>query len=291
MKEIQPLSLLPNQRFVNYGYDYEEPLLEYVALLAEEYKPCHPEDIECGFFVSTAIDTFAYRYLGGKVEKRSMLKYLENTEVLQTIKALGYDENQFWYLLMFILDYSTGICIEGIKPNEAPKKQISKVTDAILSNVGSIQEYTNEPVFHETAKITLKIGKKNITIDNKIALVWLAVTLNEELDKVDYNSPLNISSTPIKVTNGKIETVSLKEAVHICYFAKMFIKFFELNPPAKVSRKKNSPSYNKLLLISRLIYLTKVSINEKFDSSEDTLKGYFKQYKNFKIDMINGRYL
>lgn len=74
----------------------------------------------------------------------------------------------------------------------------------------------------------------------------------------------------------------------------MFNDFFNLEPYNKqfnVRQKKGSTiSLSKTLLISRLIYFTKLSKHNKFSEDEDVLKGYIKQYKDKRIDTANSIY-
>ena len=51
-------------------------------------------------------------------------------------------------------------------------------------------------------------------------------------------------------------------------------------PKTKIRSRNGEVSYNKLFLISRLIYLTKISENEEFYYEPSTLKGYMSRYKN-----------
>ena len=85
-----------------------------------------------------------------------------------------------------------------------------------------------------------------------------------------------------------------KESVQIWLFYKMFNDFFNLEPYNKlfnVRQKKGSTiSLSKTLLISRLIYFTKLSKHSKFSDDEDVLKGYIKQYKDKRIDTANSIY-
>lgn len=78
-----------------------------------------------------------------------------------------------------------------------------------------------------------------------------------------------------------------KESVQIWLFYKMFNDFFNLEPYNKqfnVRQKKGSTiSLSKTLLISRLIYFTKLSKHSKFSDDEDVLKGYIKQYKDKEL--------
>ena len=85
-----------------------------------------------------------------------------------------------------------------------------------------------------------------------------------------------------------------KESIQIWLFYKMFNDFFNLEPYNKQfnarQKKGSTVSLSKTLLISKLIYFTKLSKNKNFSEDEFTLKGYIKQYKDKKIDTINSIY-
>ena len=71
----------------------------------------------------------------------------------------------------------------------------------------------------------------------------------------------------------------------MCFAAERFKDLFSaLHLPSKVKTKADSSerevSYNKLLLISRLLYLMKLASNENFKYSDESLKGIIKSYKD-----------
>ena len=291
MKKIPELSLTPKEIYGNYGYEYDEPLLEYVAILAEKYKPPNQDDLENIFFVSRAIGTFASRYLENDIDKKALQKYLAAKEMLETIDAMGYEVDKFWYLLLFIYDFSNGFCLKGIKINDSPKEQITNLVDGIIYNISSLDHYTRDPIFIKPAKLVLNIPGKNITIDNPNALTWLAVMLKEELKKIEDGS--KIATGIIDLDFNKHDLLS--KSYRIWYFAKMFLSFFVLQPPKKTIGLKNKEglkiSINKNLLITRLLFCIG-SLSEKDNQdSDDTLKGFLKQYKNADIFRINGSYM
>ena len=56
-------------------------------------------------------------------------------------------------------------------------------------------------------------------------------------------------------------------------------------------KRKEAPYHiSKTLLISRLIYFTKLSKHSKFSDDEDVPKRYIKQYKDKRIDTANSIY-
>lgn len=296
MKEIQRAENHSENLGFYYSPEYSEPMLEYVEILAEKYKPVSQEDWECGFYKSRAIGDFAIRYLDNVVDKRALKKYLDNKDLLSTIEAFEYDFEKFWYLCLFILDFSTGMCLNGQKINNSPKEDIEKLARGILQNMESIDfAKLQVATVKSPMKLSLEIkGKHKTIIENADSLFYLAEILVNGLSQAKEDNRLNHSFTLLKFDEkkGKMESDSLSNSIHIWYFATMFISFFELKPPLKVRAKKDShESFNKLLLISKLIYLIGLSNNDKFDEHEDTLKGYLKQYKNLNINFINGYYM
>ena len=295
MKDLQKITDNLDNTFNYYSPDYYDPLLEYVETIAYKYNPVNQYDIEYGQLVPKAIGTFALRVLEKKIESTEALKrYLEAKELQETITALGYDIEKFWYLLLFIHDYSYGLCGKGIKLNESPKKQITKLINGIVGNIKSLNDdFGSISTFNKPIKLVLEVkGKHKIVIDDPDTLFYFAGMCLVELNKTENGSRINESHTNIKAKDGHFEYDPLSNSIHIWQFAKMFLSFFDLNPSLKTKSKRGSTvSYNKMLLISRLIYIIGLSRNENFMTSDDTLKGYLKQYKDYQLNMMNSVYL
>jgi hypothetical protein len=276
-----------------YSPEYCVPLLDYVEILAEEYNPVTQEDMECGYLVTKGVGTFLYRYFDGRIDKSFKQKFIDNKVVQETITALGYDVDKFWYLLLFVFDYSNGMCINGIVQNKSPKEHLKKISNAVFENLETFDENTNKISFKSSTKFILEIkGKHKISIDDPTTIYHLAELCLNDLDKITDGSLLSQSNTKVKTKNGKIIGETSSYSVHIWYFAKMFHSFFELNPPKKGHAKKGSTiSMSKNSLISNLIIITGLSKNESFTISDETLKGFLKQYKGLNLNMANGFYL
>jgi len=290
---MQDIIKLEGENANYYIPEYYEPLLDYVEILGEKYMPVTREDYECGFINTRALGYFASRYFDNEMDKSFKQRFIDNKEVQETITALGYEADKFWYLLLFIYDYSCGTCEKGIVPNKSPKKQMDNLFRAIFDNVSAYDSKNKKVVFKSPTKIVLEIkGKHKITIEDPFTVLSLAGVCLNAVDKIEDGSVLSQSRIEGKIKNGEFEVETTSNSVHIWYFANMFFNFFELKPPLKVKQKKGSTiSCSKKLLISRLIYITRLSRNENFKSSEDTLKGYLKQYKDYQINMMNSVYM
>ena len=284
--------------FAIFALDYDEPLLDYVAILAEKYKPYNELAHERGFIVSSAIEDFIMRYFEKEVDnknfKKHLKKYLEDKGIQNTIKAFGYDVEKLWYLLLFINDFSEGYFLEGVNLNDSPMEQINKLLRGIAENLNPVKNDNQEISFKKQTQIVLEGVKPKIIVDNPKALYWLIFACLHEIKKVDKNSELERSHTPLKIKNGKLVNDSILNTQRIWYFAKMFLTFFELKPPQseKDLTSVDIISTNKMLFISKLAYLMELSFDESLSKSDDKLKDYRRQYKNKDLDLgrVNVRY-
>ncbi len=215
--------------------------------------------------------------------------YLKDEELQETIDAFGLDKEKFWYLILFILDYSTCFSYNKVPDVLSPKNQLEKLSNEIDNNIDSLNETHLKVTFDKPIKLVLDIkGKRKFVIDDPTTLYVISKLCMNLVNNTSEDSFLNLGTIPIFNEDGtpNIETVS--NSVHIAYFAKMFITFFDNNPQFKGIKKKGKNGLlNKQLLISKLVYITKLSRSKSFLISDETLKGFLKQYKDLKISNPN----
>ncbi len=215
--------------------------------------------------------------------------YLKDEELQETIDAFGLDKEKFWYLILFILDYSTCFSYNKVPDVLSPKNQLEKLSNEIDNNIDSLNETHLKVTFDKPIKLVLDIkGKRKFVIDDPTTLYVISKLCMNLVNNTSEDSFLNLGTIPIFNEDGtpNIETVS--NSVHIAYFAKMFITFFDKNPQFKGIKKKGKNGLlNKQLLISKLVYITKLSRSKSFLISDETLKGFLKQYKDLKISNPN----
>ena len=215
--------------------------------------------------------------------------YLKDEELQETIDAFGLDKEKFWYLILFILDYSTCFSYNKVPDVLSPKNQLEKLSNEIDNNIDSLNETHLKVTFDKPIKLVLDIkGKRKFVIDDPTTLYVISKLCMNLVNNTSEDSFLNLGTIPIFNEDGtpNIETVS--NSVHIAYFAKMFITFFDDNPQFKGIKKKGKNGLlNKQLLISKLVYITKLSRSKSFLISDETLKGFLKQYKDLKISNPN----
>ena len=266
-------------------------LLEYMEEVAVLYVPDYDIDHETGeqyIYGTTALPLFIRRYNQNKLYGNFTYEdYIANEDIQNTLKGLGVDIDKFWFLLLFIFDYTCGTCLEGMKATGIGIEQLTKFAKAIADNHKEINQFGVS--FKKPITVSVKIeGKHQIVIDNANAIGYLATTIVNNLKEIEEHPWMQ--SQQVSMTTDAEE----KESVQIWLFYKIFNDFFNLSPYNKlfnVRQKKGSTiSLSKTLLISRLIYFTKLSTNKNFSEDEFTLKGYIKQYKDKRIDTVNSIY-
>lgn len=278
----------PIEKF-SFQYNVEEyKLLEYVYPVAQEYAPDFDYNENTGesyMVVSQAPDIFKGRYNARKLRhKFTVEEYMQDKELQGYLKALELDSEKFWYLLLFCYDYSWGICMKGIEINKFPVEYIRDLVDAIYSNYagsGMLGAIFNEPI-----SITLKVGRKNIVIDNNNAIACIAKFCDDGLENNDLTNLPN--GHFVDITRKCSDSVS----VLAYYFSKMIISAFNHQEQVKEKRKKGANLSDKeKMVIAHLLYLTGIISNESVRESDEYLKAILKRYKNTEIKKLNSFYL
>ncbi len=262
--------------------------MEEVAVL---YVPDYDIDHETGeqyIYGTTALPLFIRRYNQNKLYGNFTYEdYIANEDIQNTLKGLGVDIDKFWFLLLFIFDYTCGTCLDGMKATGIGIELLTKFAKAIADNHKEINQFGVS--FKKPITVSVKVeGKHQIVIDNANAIGYLATTIINNLKEIEEHPWMQ--SQQVSMDTHAEE----KESVQIWLFYKMFNDFFNLSPYNKqfnVRQKKGGTiSLSKTLLISRLIYFTKLSKHSKFSDDEDVLKGYIKQYKDKRINTVNSIY-
>ncbi len=222
-----------------------------------------------------AVMIFADRYNNKEIEC-SLIYDNYISDFQDTISALGLDADAFWLLMIFCYDYATSVCLNGVKMTSSPKQKIEE----FISNVDNLLN-EDKTQFKSESTLTLKVKGKTCNISDERAIWAMLAFIHKGMKNLPQGTNLNI----IDCRNEDIlQEQTESDSVMIWYFAKLLMNFFEINPQFKSSQRgKQGISYSKYLLISQLIYHTRLSRNENFLLSDETLKGYLKQYKSKEI--------
>lgn len=259
-------------------------LLQYVTDLSVSFYCTEINEDDDGNMFETPsyndVFQFKARYNKGFLTHKFIYdEYVKNEEVQKTLSGLNIDSLKFWLLLLFVYDYTAGFCIDGLT-YKMPEQEIKEFTDAINEN---IKELTYSKIsFNKPIKITLKIGSKNIVIDNPETIGYLTCLCMSDPNGID-------KATIFRTVRGEKNRI-IPTSLHIWYVINMLINFMGFIPKADLKSKKDKTiSYNRKLLIARLIVLMKFPVGDNFD--DDHLKGILNTYKNHKAHNLNDRYL
>ncbi|MBD5171586.1 MAG: hypothetical protein HDT07_06230 [Bacteroidales bacterium] len=263
----------------------EDNLLEYVIKVADVIAP----DIVFGDSGTPYnVDSLAPSIFKRRYNRRELNVYFhyedyiktadDNESVIDIIHALEIDPEKFWYLLLFISDYVSGCTLQC---SATPKQEIEQLIDFIEQNEESINIFKGV-IPKQEMRLTLHIKGKTLNISNSNTLSAIAAFCKEALPFVEEDSWLNSSTTTESV---------LADTKQIGMFTEMFRCFFNLYPQFTSKRKKsNSTTKSTLRLISKLVYLTKLTTNADYYSDDENLKGIIKLYRKQKVNTLNAIY-
>lgn len=227
-----------------------------------------------------AIETFEIRYNNNEIATRyTYEQYISDKDLQTVIGGLKLDADAFWLLTIFCFDYALDRC-GGLKIGDNSKDLIEK----FIHIAESIEESDSDKI-----QLTLKSGKSKITLTDGKALSTILKWIKHGYDLTEDKDSLSAfdKSDPQQMFLLNEES----DSVLIWYFATLMRYFFELTPQYKGESKKcDGLSLSKNLLISTLIFNLGLSRNPSFRESDETLKGFFKQYKNKKIDTLGNLY-
>lgn len=226
------------------------------------------------------IETFEIRYNNNELPTSyTYEKYINDKDLQTVIHGLKLEADAFWLLIMFCFDYALDRC-EGLKFGDNAKDLIEK----FIQVADSIKDSDSDKI-----QLTLKSDKSKITLTSGKALATILQWIKQCYDEVQDKSSLSaFDKSDVRQFFLRNEE---SDSVLIWYFATLMRYFFELNPYYKGESKKCAGlSLSKNLLISTLIFNLGLSRNPSFRESDETLKGFFKQYKNKKIETLGNIY-
>lgn len=274
-----------------------DPLLEYLVEVANHfwlnYDP-HGYTVDkdgnkkWGCLCPSLVpEQFAERFFAGYINTDREQKYLDSTEVLDTLKAFGLDADKFWYLCLAIKDVVEGYTDTAIRSKKNPRQELKELEDELDKLEPEYKH--NSFKCKGSGVLTLKVGKHPIKVTSPTTLTLINMAIHNLLEKYKENNSLFDS-----IGMDFNDTVTLKPIYKIALFNKFLIWFLK----DKVADKAVCASKDKSLLISRMIFILGISDDESFfdeykedGSRANYLKNYIKKYKDIEPSTINNRYL
>lgn len=259
-----------------WAYYESEPLFDYVTRVSDMMGEIVTDINPDGSYESTP-HLLPFRFANAFHERTFDMKDInqavyEKPEIQDTLKAFGLDSSKFWYLCLFI---KWKIDCECDNARVFPKEPLEKLRDlqAEFEKL-DFTKYRGKYVSSKTAKLTFKVkGIKAFTIDDKDTLAILNNIIN------DY-----LLTTP---TKGYLLHDSEKVELSIITKMYLFNKYLSWFLSPLTANKAINASYDKSILVSRMIYTLGMFKNESMwqeynesGNKKNQLKGYLSKYKH-----------
>ena len=269
-----------------WAYYESEPLFEYVTRISDMMGEIVTDINPDGSYESTPHlqpFRFASDYLNGKIDTQSSIRMdlYESPDIQDTLRAFGLDSSKFWYLCLFIkwrVDYE---CKTAFVFPTSTKEKLHNLISEFEKLSPEFQG--GKFVSKVPATLTFKVGDgKTITIDDANTLTFIGAAIESFLEQQDTDDLITSNSYGI----SELEKVDLSVRTMIYLFNEYLSPF--VKPLEAI--KGIYASKDKSLLISRMIYVFRVSedkklytdLNEK-GNKQNQLKGYLSRYKPFKF--------
>ena len=182
--------------------------------------------------------------------------YDENLDIQSDLARLYIDPEAFWHALLMLHFLTQDKMYNAYTLGPTQKESVQAAINAI-----------------DTEGSTIIVRKKNgrkVTIDNRSILAYVKSCLEE--------SPFMHDEDEGRFVDFKNRS-SCSDSEMMSYEAKALLEFFKKKSKPEV--EKNGRKYRSpLLLISRLMYFTKVTRKENFLVSSESLKKILRDYPN-----------
>ena len=143
----------------------EDTLLDYVWELAMLIHPALPKKVKGGALEgSEALPTFKERY-NNRLIKMPLTyeEYKKNKEIQPTLAGLEIDSDKFWFLLLFIWDYTQGQCFNAQELAPSPIGELNSFI-RLLSQYKAVGEnpLTDQIQFSKDITLSIQINGKEV---------------------------------------------------------------------------------------------------------------------------------
>ena len=184
------------------------------------------------------------------------------------------DIEKFWYALLFVYDITQEKCVNVTTMG----KTVSEQAQELIRFLRDRRSFTI---------ITEDKGK--LDIDSQRIVQYIRDTL--KILVAEHSALLDQAPN----TYARIFNDLYSSSVQMWYATNLFLGLFKtLDLPNKRAKEGEGinkvVSYNKALLISRLMYFMGFTKNESFLYSDNSLKGIYKQYTYFELNTYSKTY-
>lgn len=236
--------------------------MEYVERLAYRVDPDYDEEENlCG-----SRSLFAFERDYERLELPfTRQQYLDHTDIVDTVEAYGMDVECFWRAVQYIYFLNERKCVGVFMAFPPVGEQLRQAV-----------EYYRQ---HRNVEWVLQArGKRKLILFDPHALKVAFGAIEALLER----HPQDLQYAGVDLNHGK---TGYPLSVQRCHVAKLFLTLFELLdlPDGGTLPVRDGVSYNKLLLISRLIYLMRLTDTPSYLDDENALKACLRDYGEVEI--------
>lgn len=299
------------QEIQKQGFYFDEPLLEYVGIVADEcwphYEVAYLDDKGSARILDTISDgtdmknivylrssnipdIFGRRYVDGKIDTAVKAdKYLASEEVMRTLKALGLDVSKFWYLCLFIKDYVMDLTVNAVKITPTHKEVLTNLVEEMDKMNPTIMRAISRIDVDKGGELTFKLeGEKHkITITDKQTLTLINMAISEILEPNEDKPMLKYWSEDCESKETIIPNLSTTKQIYLFdkYLSRFLDMLDKMEQFGQLEVKEDiddgrKTSKDKKLLISRMIFILELSTDENYYREFDENDNRINKLKN-----------
>lgn len=200
--------------------------------------------------------------------------FLDNKDIIATIEGYELDVEKFWFALLFIYDITKDFGINAADASKSDYDVLVEIDDYLQNHPQAVLYLSDDKEIRKSYRYET---------NSPLILQELRQFVKRGLDKYKEQSMLKGAQSVDFFQRNNTESLVATQQGVLMY--KLFkVLFDQLNLPDLRTKKGETVSYSKMLLISRIIYFCRLTSNESFMFESSSLKGILKQYGDFDFD-------
>lgn len=204
--------------------------------------------------------------------------FRDNDDIMATLEGYGLDAEKFWYALLFIYDITISFCLNAADASKTDYEILTELNDFLQKHPKAVLYLSEDRELRKTERYET---------NSPLILGCLRRFVKQELAQYPEPPQQKIFTIDLLYRNY---TESLSTAQQQVLMYRLFKVLFDtLKLPELRAKRGEVVSYSKQLLVSRIIYFCRLTVNESFTVDSSSLKGVLKQYGNTDFNQLEPR--
>ena len=247
------------------------PLYDYVFWIGNREFPSWQDDAQGKIYRSDSERAwdFVHQLEDGKLDfPFTQEQYLANEPVIRSLRAMDIELDKFWYAMLFVYDLV--------------RERTEGVMQVPLSDFDQLRAFIKYMIDHPHAKLKVWEGRSHgVTVDSSLTIKCIRDILTHNSGK--FCDTLSMSSL---LAMGDFSE-NLSNVYKITFAIKCFLPLLQhFKTEDKRSSVPQKVSFNRMLLISRIVYFFGYTHNAKFLESDEGIKGIWTSNKDRNWDTV-----